>query len=44
MLASSLTYGLVVTYYVNIGILKALVGRPMAWFLLSKQGNRKAYP
>lgn len=43
MIVSSLTYGLVVTYYVNIGIFKAIFGRSMEWFLLSKQGNQKTY-
>ncbi|MBN2454837.1 glycosyltransferase [Candidatus Woesearchaeota archaeon] len=32
-------YGIITTYYVNIGILKVLTGKPMPWFLLSKKGN-----
>lgn len=40
MIASSFSYGLVVTYYVNVGIFKALTKTPMKWYMLSKQGNR----
>ncbi len=39
MLASSLSFGLIVTYYVNIGIIKAIFKRPMEWYMLSKTGN-----
>ncbi len=39
MLASSFSYGIVVTYYVNVGIFKALAKVPMEWFMLKKQGN-----
>jgi len=39
MFASSFSYGLVVTYHVNIGLYKVLTGKPMPWFLLNKQGN-----
>jgi cellulose synthase/poly-beta-1,6-N-acetylglucosamine synthase-like glycosyltransferase len=39
MLISSFTYGLIVTYYVNIGIIKVLTNRPMEWYLLNKEGN-----
>lgn len=42
MILSSFTYGLLVTYYVNVGIFKALFRAPMEWFLLSKQGNKLA--
>lgn len=38
-LVSSFTYGLVVTYYVNLGIFKAVAGKKMAWFMLNKNGN-----
>jgi len=40
MIASSFSYGLVVTYYVNIGIFKALAKTPMEWFMLNKHGNK----
>lgn len=41
MLVSSVSYGLIVTYYVNVGIFKVLAGKPMEWFLLNKQGNSR---
>lgn len=40
MVASSFSYGLVVTYFVNIGIFKALAKTPMEWYMLNKQGNK----
>ena len=40
MIASSFSYGLVVTYYVNVGIFKALAKIPMEWYMLNKQGNK----
>ncbi len=40
MIVSSLSVGLAVTYYVNVGILKAIFGRDMQWFMLNKMGNR----
>jgi len=40
MIASSFSYGLVVTYYVNVGIFKALAKTPMEWYMLNKQGNK----
>jgi len=36
MLIASFSIGLVTTYYVNIGIFKALFNKPMKWYLLSK--------
>ncbi len=39
MLLISFTSGLIVTYSVNLGIIKALLNRPMEWFLLQKSGN-----
>jgi cellulose synthase/poly-beta-1,6-N-acetylglucosamine synthase-like glycosyltransferase len=39
LVAGAVTYGLVTTYYVNKGILKVFAGKPMPWFLLSKQGK-----
>ena len=41
MLVSSFSFGLLVTYYVNIGIFKAFMNRPMQWFMLNKAGNLK---
>ncbi len=40
MIASSFSYGLVVTYYVNVGIFKALTKTPMEWYMLNKLGNK----
>jgi len=40
MITASLSLGLAVTYYVNIGILKAIFGRQMQWFMLNKNGNK----
>ena len=40
VIASSFSYGLVVTYYVNVGIFKALVKTPMEWYMLNKRGNK----
>jgi len=40
MITSSFSYGLVVTYYVNMGIFKALTKTPMEWYMLNKQGNK----
>lgn len=39
MLASSFSYGIITTYYVNKGIFKAIIGRPMHWYMLNKKGN-----
>lgn len=36
---SSFTYGIIVTYYVNVGIFKAMAGKQMVWFMLNKNGN-----
>ncbi|MEK6891701.1 MAG: glycosyltransferase [Nanoarchaeota archaeon] len=40
MIASSFSYGLVVTYYVNVGIIKAIAKVPMEWYMLNKHGNK----
>jgi cellulose synthase/poly-beta-1,6-N-acetylglucosamine synthase-like glycosyltransferase len=40
LIVSAFSYGLVVTYYVNIGIYKAIRNKPMQWFLLKKTGNK----
>ena len=40
MVIASFSIGLVVTYYVNLGILKVIFNRPMHWFMLSKEGNK----
>ena len=42
MIASSFSYGLVVTYYVNVGIIKAIAKVPMEWYMLNKHGNKLA--
>ena len=39
LLFASFTYGLVVVYYVTVGIIKALTNQPMQWFILKKKGN-----
>jgi cellulose synthase/poly-beta-1,6-N-acetylglucosamine synthase-like glycosyltransferase len=39
LVLGAVSYGLVTTYYVNIGIVKVLAGKHMPWFLLSKQGK-----
>lgn len=39
MLASSFSIGLVTTYYVNKGIVKSLLNKPMQWYLLHKNNN-----
>ena len=36
MIASSFSFGIITTYYVNKGIFKSLMNKPMQWFLLSK--------
>lgn len=40
MIASSFSCGLVVTYYVNVGIIKAIAKVPMEWYMLAKHGNK----
>lgn len=39
-LAASFSVGLIVVFYVSLGIFKALAGQPMDWFLLSKNRNQ----
>jgi cellulose synthase/poly-beta-1,6-N-acetylglucosamine synthase-like glycosyltransferase len=39
MIIASLSVGLAVTYYVNIGVIKAIYNRGMQWFILKKIGN-----
>jgi len=39
MIASSFTVGLMTTFYVNKGIIKAILKKPMEWYLLSKNIN-----
>lgn len=43
MILASFTFGLVVTYYVNVGILKVLFNKPMRWYMLNKSGNSEQY-
>jgi len=38
-MVSSFSVGLVTTYYVNKGILKSILGKPMEWYLLKKKTN-----
>ncbi|MAG15553.1 hypothetical protein CMO88_00675 [Candidatus Woesearchaeota archaeon] len=40
MLIASFSIGLIVTYHVNIGIIRVLMGKSMQWFLLNKKGNQ----
>jgi len=40
MALASFSVGLMVTYYVNVGIIKVLFNQPMQWFMLSKEGNK----
>lgn len=40
MIFASLSVGLAVTYWVNVGIFKAIYNRGMQWFMLSKIGNK----
>jgi len=40
MIASSFSYGLIVAYHVNVGVIKVLIKKPMPWFILNKQGNK----
>lgn len=39
LIFASFTYGIVVTYYVNVGIFRVITGKPMPWFMLKKKGN-----
>jgi len=39
MVAGSLSVGLIVTFFVNVGIFKSLFNRNMQWFMLNKNGN-----
>jgi len=39
MIAASFSFGLIVTYYVNVGVIKVLLNKPMQWYMLSKKGN-----
>ena len=34
---ASFSIGLITTYYVNKGIFKSLIGKPMQWYLLNKE-------
>ena len=40
LVLSAFSYGIIVTYYVNRGILRVVTGKSMPWFLLSKKGNQ----
>lgn len=39
LVAASFSFGLIVTYFVNMGIFKVLFNKPMQWYMLSKRGN-----
>jgi cellulose synthase/poly-beta-1,6-N-acetylglucosamine synthase-like glycosyltransferase len=41
VIVSMFTIGLIIPYYIMIGIVKALFGREMRWFLVKKGGNEK---
>ncbi|MBI4149443.1 glycosyltransferase [Candidatus Woesearchaeota archaeon] len=42
MVAASLSYGIIVTYYVNKGICRVFLNKPMQWYMLHKEGNAAA--
>ena len=39
LLVSIFSIGIVSLFYVNLGVLKALINKPMQWFLVSKNSN-----
>lgn len=39
LIVSTFSIGIIVIYYVNIGIAKAFLNKPMEWFLVTKKGN-----
>ena len=41
VITTSLSVGLVMVYHVNEGIVKAMFGGRMEWFMLNKLGNTK---
>ncbi len=41
MIIASFSYGLIVTYHVNIGVVKAFTKRPMEWYMLTKSNSLK---
>lgn len=43
IIGSFFSYGLVVVYYVNKGIYKAIFKKPMQWYLLNKNANKLTY-
>ena len=42
MILSLFSYGLISSYFVNIGIFKAVFKKPMKWYMLNKVGNNAA--
>ncbi len=40
---SFFSYGLVVVYYVNKGIFKAIFKKPIKWYMLNKNANKQIY-
>ncbi|MEA2037003.1 MAG: glycosyltransferase [Nanoarchaeota archaeon] len=43
IIGSFFSYGLVVVYYVNKGIFKAMLNKPMRWYMLNKNSNKSMY-
>jgi len=43
IIGSFFSYGLVVVYYVNKGIFRAIFRKPMQWYMLSKNANKITY-
>lgn len=43
IIGSFFSYGLVVVYYVNKGIYKAIFKKPMQWYMLNKNANKIVY-
>jgi cellulose synthase/poly-beta-1,6-N-acetylglucosamine synthase-like glycosyltransferase len=42
VIAASFSYGIIVILYVNLGILKVFLNKPMDWYMLNKSGNKVA--
>lgn len=40
VVVASFSYGLIVTLYVNLGIIKVLLNKPMHWYMIDKSGNK----
>jgi cellulose synthase/poly-beta-1,6-N-acetylglucosamine synthase-like glycosyltransferase len=44
IIISSLTVGVLISFYVAKGFVKALMGRPMQWHIVQKSGNEEIMP